>query len=74
LQRPGLSSEGNIGQRSEALADEIVRLARSGKIPILHVSDTADPNVTAQIYSHALPADDERSADTWDAIIKGPVQ
>jgi integrase len=34
----------------------------------------ADPNVTARIYAHALPADDQRSADTWDAIIKGPVQ
>lgn len=34
----------------------------------------ADPNVTARIYAHALPADDQRSADTWDAIINGPVQ
>jgi integrase len=34
----------------------------------------ADANVTARVYSHALPADDQRSADTWDAIIKGPVQ
>jgi integrase len=33
-----------------------------------------DTNVTAQIYARALPADDQRSADTWDAIIKGRVQ
>ncbi|HXS94617.1 MAG TPA: tyrosine-type recombinase/integrase [Candidatus Limnocylindrales bacterium] len=34
----------------------------------------ADANVTARVYSHALPADDQRAADTWDAIIKGSVQ
>jgi integrase len=34
----------------------------------------ADVNVTARIYSHALPGDDQRAADTWDAIIEGPVQ
>lgn len=34
----------------------------------------ADTNVTARIYSHALPADDQRAADMWDTIIKGPVQ
>jgi integrase len=34
----------------------------------------ADVNVTARIYSHALPGDDQRAADTWDTIIKGPVQ
>jgi len=34
----------------------------------------SDTNVTARVYSHALPADDQRAADTWDAIIKGPVQ
>jgi integrase len=40
----------------------------------------ADPNVTARIYAHALPADDQRAADVWDAVIdepavaKGPVQ
>jgi integrase len=33
----------------------------------------ADPNVTARIYSHALPADDRRAADEWDEIV-GPVQ
>ncbi len=34
----------------------------------------ADVNVTARIYSHALPADDQRAADTWDTIIAGPLQ
>ena len=34
----------------------------------------ADVNVTARIYSHALPADDKRAADTWDTIIDGTVQ
>jgi integrase len=34
----------------------------------------ADANVTARVYLHALPADDQRAADVWDAIIKGPVQ
>jgi integrase len=34
----------------------------------------ADPNVTARVYSHALPADDQRAADTWDEIVDGPVQ
>jgi len=33
----------------------------------------ADTNVTARIYSHALPADDQRAADTWDAILRGLV-
>ena len=32
----------------------------------------SDTNVTARIYAHALPADDQRAADTWDAIINGP--
>ena len=29
----------------------------------------ADPNVTARIYSHTLPADDRRAADVWDSIV-----
>lgn len=33
----------------------------------------ADVNVTARIYSHALPDDDRRAADTWEAVI-GPIQ
>ena len=28
----------------------------------------ADVNITARIYSHALPDDDVRAADTWEAI------
>ncbi len=34
----------------------------------------ADVNITARIYSHAIPDDDRRAADTWDAVIRGPVQ
>ena len=33
----------------------------------------ANPNVTARIYLHALPADDQRAADAWDAVVSGPV-
>jgi integrase len=29
----------------------------------------ADPSVTARIYSHALPADDQRAADVWENVI-----
>jgi integrase len=34
----------------------------------------ADTNITARIYSHALPDDDNRAADTWESIVRGPVQ
>lgn len=34
----------------------------------------ADPNVTARIYSHALPQDDDRAANAWDEVVKGPLQ
>lgn len=34
----------------------------------------SDPNVTARIYSHALPADDQRAADVWDTVIDGKIQ
>jgi integrase len=29
----------------------------------------ADPNITARIYAHALPPDDARAADVWDALL-----
>jgi len=32
-----------------------------------------DVNITARIYSHALPDDDTRAADTWESMLKGPV-
>jgi thiamine phosphate synthase YjbQ (UPF0047 family) len=28
-----------------------------------------DTNVTARVYSHALPADDQRAAHVWDSIV-----
>jgi len=34
----------------------------------------ADANVTARVYSHALPADDQRAADVWDGIVNDAVQ
>jgi integrase len=34
----------------------------------------ADVNITAKIYSHALPGDDQRIADVWDTLINGKVQ
>jgi integrase len=34
----------------------------------------SDTNVTARVYSHALPADDKRAADVWDTIIDAPLQ
>ncbi len=34
----------------------------------------ADANVTARVYSHALPADDPRAADAWDTLISEKVQ
>jgi integrase len=34
----------------------------------------ADANITARIYSHALPDDDRRAADAWDTVISNPVQ
>lgn len=34
----------------------------------------SDTNVTARVYSHALPADDQRAADVWDSIVRTKVQ
>jgi integrase len=33
----------------------------------------ADTNITARIYSHALPQDDTRAADAWENVVRGPV-
>jgi integrase len=33
----------------------------------------SDTNVTARVYAHALPADDQRAADLWDSVIGKPV-
>lgn len=30
----------------------------------------ADVNITARIYAHAIPDDDRRAADTWDAVLE----
>lgn len=34
----------------------------------------ADTNITAKIYSHALPDDDARAADAWESFARGPLQ
>ena len=34
----------------------------------------ADTNITARIYSHALPQDDARAADAWENVMQGQVQ
>jgi integrase len=30
----------------------------------------ADPAITARVYSHAIPADDQRAADEWDTMLE----
>ena len=34
----------------------------------------ADTNITARIYSHALPQDDARAADAWENVMQGQIQ
>jgi hypothetical protein len=34
----------------------------------------SDTHITARVYSHALPADDDRAADAWDSLVKGSIQ
>jgi len=46
-------------------------------IPLPAVSQRlghADANITARVYSHALPQDDARAADAWEKVIRGPIQ
>jgi len=45
-------------------------------VPLPAVSERlghSNANVTARIYAHALPSDDQRAADEWDSVV-GPVQ
>jgi integrase len=47
----------------------------SNGVPITVVSKMlgqADVNITLRIYSHMLPEDDTRAADTWEKIMSGP--
>ena len=30
----------------------------------------SDVNITARIYAHAIPDDDRRAADAWDAVLE----
>jgi integrase len=34
----------------------------------------SDTHVTAKVYSHALPADDQRAADAWESVVSGQIQ
>ena len=34
----------------------------------------SDTHVTAKVYSHALPADDQRAADAWESVLSGKIQ
>jgi integrase len=48
----------------------------SKRVPLPAVSARlghADTNITARIYAHALPEDDQRAADTWESVV-GSVQ
>jgi integrase len=50
-------------------------LSKGGPLPAVSARlGHADTNITTGIYSHALPDDDNRAADTWENIVRGPVQ
>jgi integrase len=52
-------------------------ISLSNGVPLPAVSARlghADVNVTARIYSHAIPDDDRRAADAWENVVTGPVQ
>ncbi len=47
----------------------------SNGVPVTVVSKMlghADVNITLRIYSHMLPDDDTRAADTWEKIVSAP--
>jgi integrase len=68
IQLPGLPRIATMRDKNGLLSNGVPLPAVSARL------GHADTNVAARIYAHALPADDQRSADTWDAIIKGPLQ
>lgn len=46
-----------------------ILLANGAPLPAVSVRlGHADPNITARIYAHAMPADDQRLADLWDEV------
>jgi len=50
-------------------------LSRGVPLPAVSVRlGHSDTNVTARIYAHALPADDQRAADVWDEFVTKSVQ
>ncbi len=49
----------------------------SGGVPLPAASaglGHPDTSVTARVYSHVLPGDDQRAADIWNSVIGGKVQ
>ncbi len=63
----------SLHTRRHTLASHLI----SNGVPLPVVSARlghADVNITARIYSHMLPDDDARAADTWDRLVSGPVQ
>ncbi|MEK7750725.1 MAG: tyrosine-type recombinase/integrase, partial [Acidobacteriota bacterium] len=51
------------------------RLAAGMELPAVSARlGHADATVTTRVYSHALPADDQRAADVWDSIVGAKVQ
>lgn len=70
------ASQGSKEACNPAIA-RLCRKAGSGAcVPLPAVSARlghADTNITARIYSHALPDDDQRAADTWEIVVKAPV-
>jgi integrase len=47
-----------------------ILLSRGVPLPVISARlGHADPNVTARIYCHALPCDDQRAAIEWDALL-----
>jgi integrase len=63
------------GASMHALRHTHASMLLSKGVPLPAVSARlghADPNITARIYSHALPDDDTRAADTWDSAIAEP--
>jgi integrase len=49
----------------------------SERVPLPTVSARlghANTNITASIYAHAMPADDQHAADKWDELMNPKVQ
>jgi integrase len=75
--RRRVAKAGISGASLHTLRHTHASILLSRGVPLTAVSNRlghADTNITARIYSHALPDDDVRAADAWEATIRGPVQ